>query len=413
MKLIKDIFVTWIEWAGRRNLMRGCGRVGILLRPAPLPDLVSPVPAQKAQCFHHLHRMSVLVILLILFFLGGGEIGGHLDALAGLAQGDAITDPSAILRYALPLDNDTVRQIQGDLEGIANNLRGKRWGQISKDVKNADFLLTQRQDKLLQSIPQQRQTEAQSLIASLSEGVSKLKEAVAAKNKEKVLSQREELLEQITRLEELMVRGLTFEVPSEYSNLPQLLGRATVKLATTKGDLTIVVDGYNAPVNGGNFVDLVQRGFYDGLDFTRAEDFVVQAGDPPGPEEGFVDANTGNYRAIPLEVLVRGDSEPVYGATLEELGRYLDPPVLPFNAYGAVALARPADDPNGGSSQFFFFKFDRELTPPGYNLMDGRYSVFGYVVEGEEVLDLLTTEDKIISAKVVDGIENLVEPQKS
>ncbi len=360
----------------------------------------------------YLRHIGVLTILLTLFFFGGGEVGGHLDALAGLAQGDAITDPSAILRYALPLDNDTVRQIQGDLEGIGTNLRRKRWGPISKDVKNAYFLLTQRQDKLLESIPQERQTEAESLIASLRDGVSELQEAVAAKDKEKVLNQREELLEQVTRLEELMVRGSSFKVPEEYANLPQLLGRATVEIETTKGNLTIVVDGYNAPVNGGNFVDLVQRGFYDGLDFTRAEDFVVQAGDPPGPEEGFIDPKTGQYRAIPLEVLVRGDSEPVYGATLEELGRYLDPPVLPFNAYGAVALARPADDPNGGSSQFFFFKFDRELTPPGYNLMDGRYSVFGYVVRGEEVLDLLTTDDKIISAKVVDGLENLVQPQE-
>jgi peptidylprolyl isomerase len=389
MKPIKNILVTWIDCTGYNNF------------------------PQKAQCLNYLRRITILTILIIFFLFGGSVIGGEQKALAGLAQGDAITDPSAILRYALPLDNDTVRQLQGDLEGIANNLRRKRWGPISKDVKNADFLLTQRQDKLLESIPQQRQTEAQGLITSLKDGVSKLKEAVEAKDKEKVLNQRKDLLEQITRLEELMVEGASFEVPAEYANLPQLLGRATVEVETTKGNLTIVVDGYNAPVNGGNFVDLVQRGFYDGLEFTRAEDFVVQVGDPPGAEEGFIDPKTGQYRAIPLEVLVRGDSEPVYGSTLEELGRYLDPPVLPFNAYGAVALARPADDPNGGSSQFFFFKFDRELTPPGYNLMDGRYSVFGYVVKGEEVLDLLTTEDKIISAKVVDGLENLVEPQES
>ena len=78
-----------------------------------------------------------------------------------------------------------------------------------------------------------------------------------------------------------------------------------------------------------------------------------------------------------------------------------------------MALARPSIDPNGGSSQFFFFKFDTELTPPGFNLMDGRYSVFGYVVEGKEVLEKLTEDDKIISAQVVDGIENLVQPQAS
>ena len=35
---------------------------------------------------------------------------------------------------------------------------------------------------------------------------------------------------------------------------------------------------------------------------------------------------------------------------------YLAEPVLPFNAYGAVALARPSSDPNGGSSQFFLLQ---------------------------------------------------------
>jgi peptidylprolyl isomerase len=39
--------------------------------------------------------------------------------------------------------------------------------------------------------------------------------------------------------------------------------------------------------------------------------------------------------------------------------------------------------------------------------MDGRYSVFGYVVKGQDVLGKLTADDKIVSAKVVDGLENL------
>jgi len=222
---------------------------------------------------------------------------------------------------------------------------------------------------------------------------------------------RRELLALVTDLEELMVVGYPFEVPEEYAYLPQLLGRATVVMETNKGSLEVIVDGYSAPVNGGNFVDLVKRGFYDGLDFNRAEDFyILQAGDPPGEADGFIDPQTNEYRAIPIEILVKGDDLPVYGETLEELGRYLDVPAIPFNAYGAIALARPGDDPNGGSSQFFFFKFDTEITPPGYNLMDGRYSVFGYLTKGKEILEELTAGDKIISAKVIDGIENLKEP---
>jgi peptidylprolyl isomerase len=365
-----------------------------------------------------LQSNSIAIFLSIILVVYGATCW-HLPANAAprksmLAQGDAITDPLAILRYALPIDNDSVRKLQSSIEDISNQLRGKRWGQINRDVKNASFVLTSRRDKLLETVPQERQTEAEKVIEQISTGVNELQQLVANKDREAISEKRTELLAQITELEELMVQGFPFTVPSKYANLPQLLGRATVEMETTKGNLTIVVDGYSAPINGGNFVDLIQRGFYDGLDFVRAEEFfVLQAGDPPGDEEGFIDPQTGKYRAIPLEVLVRGDSEPVYEVTLEDLGRYLDPLVLPFNAYGAIALARPADDPNGGSSQFFFFKFDTELTPPGYNLMDGRYSVFGYLVKGKEILEELTAEDKIISAKVVEGSENLVQPQAS
>jgi peptidylprolyl isomerase len=208
------------------------------------------------------------------------------------------------------------------------------------------------------------------------------------------------------------VQDFPYEVPAEYSNLPQLKGRATVEVTTSKGTMKVVVDGYSAPVTAGNFVDLVDRGFYNGLPFTRAEEsYVLQVGDPPGKEVGFIDPATNQYRAIPLEVLVQGDEAPTYGITLEDAGRYKDLPVLPFSAYGALAMARPGDDPNGGSSQFFFFLFEPELTPAGLNLLDGRYSVFGYVVEGKEVLGELKQGDKIESARVLEGEENLVQPQ--
>ncbi|WP_019507753.1 peptidylprolyl isomerase [Pleurocapsa sp. PCC 7319] len=354
---------------------------------------------------------QVLNVVLTLVIFIAGLFSWPTPASAILAQGDAVTDPRAILRYSLPIDNDFVRKLQGNLEDISNQLRGKRWQNINRDLKNASFVLSSRREKLLATVPNERKTQAESLIEQLAAGTEELKEIVAAKDREATYVKRQELLGLVGDLEQLMVVGFPFEIPEEYNNLPQLLGRATVAMETNKGDLEIVIDGYSAPVNGGNFVDLVKRGFYDGLDFNRAEDFyILQAGDPPGKEVGFIDPQTNQYRAIPLEVLVPGDELPVYGETLEELGRYLDQPAIPFNAYGAIALARPADDPNGGSSQFFFFKFDTEITPPGYNLMDGRYSVFGYLVKGKEVLEELTAGDKIISAKVIDGIENLKEP---
>lgn len=363
-----------------------------------------------------LFKRSRLVNRLLSFTLAVGLLGITIlgwqpSASAILAQGDAVTDPEAILRYSLPIENDSVRKLQKSLEGISSKLRAKRWKNISRNLSDASYVLSARRDKLLASVPDERQPKADAIIDELIEGVGEIREVVDVKDREATYIKRKELLDLVTDLEELMVVGYPFEVPADYANLPQLLGRATVALKTNRGDLEIVIDGFSAPVNGGNFVDLVQRGFYDGLDFNRAEDFyILQAGDPPGEADGFIDPQTKEYRSIPMEVLVKGDDLPVYGDTLEELGRYLDVPAIPFNAYGAIALARPANDPNGGSSQFFFFKFDTEITPPGYNLMDGRYSVFGYLTKGKEILEELTAGDKIISAKVIDGIENLHEP---
>lgn len=359
--------------------------------------------------------LIALLLIPLSVTLSGAWWGGDRDTTptrnSQLAQGNAITDPTSILRYALPIDNDSVRNLQESLEDISDQLRGKRWSAIERDVKTAKRVLTFGDEKLLASIPPEKQTQGQSLIAQLTAGVEQLRSFAEEQDKEKVWTQRRQLLTLVTELEELMVTEFPFEVPEEYADLPQLKGRAVVEMKTTQGNLTIVADGYSAPVNAGNFVDLVERGFYEGLEFLPSQDYVLQVGDPPGPEDGFIDPETGEYRAIPLEVLIQGDDEPIYGITLEDLGLYLEPLALPFSAYGTVALARPQGDVNGGSSQIFFFLFDSELTPPGFNLLDGRYSVLGYVVEGQEIFEKIKPGDRVLSASTVAGLDNLVEPQ--
>jgi peptidylprolyl isomerase len=356
---------------------------------------------------------SMILLLLVTLSLGLSAAWWTPSSMAALPAGNAITDGKALLRNSLPIDNQSVRQLQASLEDIATQLRAnRRWGAISGDIKKASGIVNARASQLLASVPEGRKPQAESLINDLKTGITNLQEAVDAKDKEKIWLGRANLLNLVSQLEDCMVQGFAFEVPEEYSNLPQLKGRATIEMKTNKGTLNLVVDGYSAPVTAGNFVDLVQRGFYNGLEFIRAEDsYVLQTGDPPGPDQGFIDPATGKYRAIPLEVLVKGDQVPTYGITLEDAGRYRDQPVLPFSAYGAVAMARPEGEPNGGSSQFFFFLFEPELTPAGRNLLDGRYSVFGYVTEGKEVLEKLKAGDKIEAARVIQGADNLVKPQ--
>lgn len=359
-------------------------------------------------------KTSILAALLfslsICLSAAWWDFGGSQPARESrLPPGDPITDGQALLRYALPVDNEPVRKIQKSLEDISTPLRNKLWNSVKSNISATSRVLSTKQSKLLATVPEARQPEAEAIIERLKDGMINLRELAEAKDAEKVSEKRAELLSLVGQLENLMVEGFPFEVPSEYANLPQLKGRATVEMETEKGTVILIADGYSAPVTAGNFVDLVQRGFYDGLEFIRSEEsYVLQVGDPPGPEVGFIDPDTNEYRQIPLEIKVKGDSEPVYGFTLEEIGLYRAQPVLPFSAYGTVAMARPESENNGGSSQFFFFLFQPELTPAGLNLLDGRFAVFGYVIEGEEVLRQLKQGDEIFSAKVVEGAENLV-----
>ncbi|MEB3213309.1 MAG: peptidylprolyl isomerase [Leptolyngbyaceae bacterium] len=333
--------------------------------------------------------------------------------LSALPPGNAIKDGKALLRYALPVDNKTIRRIQKELEDISETLRVQGSRRIKSVNRNIDRLekLLRLSDEVLAAVPDGNKPKVEALLASLTTDAADLRVYVDEKDKEAIWIKRSEMLDIVGEIESLMVTGFPFEVPEEYNNLPQLKGRATVEIVTEKGTMQMVVDGYNAPVTAGNFVDLVQRKFYDGLEITREESFyVVQTGDPPGPDAGFIDPDTGEYRSIPLEIMVQGEKEPLYGFTMEDVGLYLDDPVLPFSAYGTVAMARPGNDPNGASSQFFFLKFESELTPAGLNLLDGRYAVFGYLVKNERVLDELRVGDRIESARVIDGLENLVPP---
>ncbi|MGB8698721.1 MAG: peptidylprolyl isomerase [Thermosynechococcaceae cyanobacterium] len=334
------------------------------------------------------------------------------NLVAALPGGNAVTDPRSLLRLSLPFDNESIRRVQSDIEDIGIQVRARRWTGINSDVAKATTALSRHKDEILAAVPEARRSQASDMVAKIETGLTDLKAIAENKDGDQLMDKRNEVLNTIGSLESAMVTQFPFEVPAEYQNLPQLKGRATVEIETNKGTITMVADGYSAPVTAGNFVDLVQRGFYNGLPFTRAEEsYVLQTGDPPGAEVGFVDPTTGKYRAIPMEILVKGDAKPLYGITLEDAGRYLEQPVLPFSAYGTVAMAPPGDNPNGGSSQFFFLLFEPEMTPAGSNLLDGRYAVFGYVVSGQDVLRQLKANDKILSAKVVEGLDNLVKPK--
>lgn len=203
---------------------------------------------------------------------------------------------------------------------------------------------------------------------------------------------------------------VTAQAPDAFSNLPRLEGKATVQMVINGRPVVIEVDGTNAPITAGNFVDLVQRQVYDGLMFHRVvrepEPFVAQGGDPQSKDPdfggnlgtgGFIDPATGQDRYIPLEITPQGAQSPVYGSPLQS-ARISQVPVLQHKR-GAIAMAR-SQAPNSASSQFYFALSDLAF-------LDGNYAVFGRVTEGMDVVDGIQEGDRIQSAQVVDGLENL------
>lgn len=132
-------------------------------------------------------------------------------------------------------------------------------------------------------------------------------------------------------------------------------------LVTDKGN--IVAELYpDAPQGVNNFVTLALNGFYDGLKFHRVEPgFVIQGGDPLGTGMG------GPGYTIPAEI------------------NHAHP-------RGALAWARTGDDMNperaSSGSQFY-------ITLAETPFLDGAYSVFGYVIEGMEVVDKIAVGDNI------------------
>jgi peptidylprolyl isomerase len=154
------------------------------------------------------------------------------------------------------------------------------------------------------------------------------------------------------------------------------LGGNKVLVNTNRGDIVIELYG-DMPITAGNFRKLVQRNVYDGTIFHRVIDgFMIQGGDPTGT----------------------GCGDPSIPSIPDEFTDHNR------NDRGTVSMANAG--PNTGSSQFFINLVDN-------NRLDPKHPVFGKVVEGLEVVDIIGKVDtdendrpkqkvKIIKAKFID-----------
>jgi cyclophilin family peptidyl-prolyl cis-trans isomerase len=137
-------------------------------------------------------------------------------------------------------------------------------------------------------------------------------------------------------------------------------------IETAKGTIEIELTVLDAPQTTQSFMALARKGFFNGLQFHRVvPNFVVQTGDPRGDGEG----------------------GPGYSPRDELNGR-------PF-LRGVVGMAR-ADWPDTGGSQFF-------ITHSPQPHLDAKYTVFGHVVNGMDVVDKIQQLDVIDRIRIWDG----------
>jgi len=123
--------------------------------------------------------------------------------------------------------------------------------------------------------------------------------------------------------------------------------------------MTLELFPESAPKTVARFSELVKKGFYNGLAFYRVlPKFLVQTGDPSGNGTG------GSGQTLPAEFNERK------------------------HIAGTVGLAR-RHDPDSAESQFYIC-----LEPQPF--LDGKYTVFGQVIEGLELLSKIQERDSVL-----------------
>ena len=144
-------------------------------------------------------------------------------------------------------------------------------------------------------------------------------------------------------------------------------------LHTSEGDVELELFPEDAPKTVGNFTKLAGEGFYDGITFHRViPDFMIQGGCP------------------------RGDGTGGPGYEFED----------EFNQHGVVkgALAMANAGPNTNGSQFFI------VTAEEASWLDGKHTVFGRVVTGQDVVDRISlverdARDRPLEPIMIESIE--------
>ncbi len=177
----------------------------------------------------------------------------------------------------------------------------------------------------------------------------------------------------------------------ERLNISCIKNNRRVSFKTSKGDFDVKLYGKNNPVTANNFIKNIKKNIYKNIRFYKIINFpqvqVIYSGIySENNHYKNENQNLNKFRLnIPLEIKFKKEIEPKYRYQIEDPSQIVK--LANIFEKGSLAMVKSGDR-NSSSTEFFFVtnKFPE---------LDGRYSIFGKVVKGIEILDKLEKEDLI------------------
>ena len=172
-----------------------------------------------------------------------------------------------------------------------------------------------------------------------------------------------------------------------------------VSFKTSKGDFDVKLYGENNPVTVNNFIKNIKKNIYKNKRFYYVVNFpqvkVIQSG--IHSENNYYKKENENLnkfiRNIPLEIKYKKEIEPKYKYQIVDPSQISK--LINFFENGSLAMVKSGQRNYSSSTEFFFVtnKFPE---------LDGRYSIFGKVIKGIEILDKIDKEDIIYEIIIYD-----------
>ena len=164
-----------------------------------------------------------------------------------------------------------------------------------------------------------------------------------------------------------------------------------VVFKTSKGNLVVRLYGEKKPVTVSNFIQNVENNIYNNKRFYKIIEFPQVKLIHSGIYQGNISYKKENQnlkktrRNIPLEIKLKKEIEPKYNFQIVDPSEIIN--LANFFENGSLAMVKSGEK-NSSSTEFFFVtnKFPE---------LDGRYSIFGKVVKGIEILQKIDKKDFI------------------